>query len=106
VERARRGIKDVAIVFVDQLYPWPEAEIQAAIDQHMGAHEIVWVQEEPGNMGPLSYVMPRLKRIVGHRALTSVKRTSSASPATGSAKAHDIEEKAIIDLALGGGHTL
>ena len=46
-----------------------------------------------------------LKRIVGHRALTSIKRTASASPATGSAKAHEIEEKAMVDLALGGGHT-
>lgn len=102
VERAKRGIKDVGIIFVDQLYPWPEAEIQAAIDQHMGAHEIVWVQEEPANMGALSYVLPRLKRIVGHRSLTTVKRTASASPATGSAKAHELEEKTLIDLALGG----
>ncbi|HEY4357908.1 MAG TPA: 2-oxoglutarate dehydrogenase E1 component [Acidobacteriaceae bacterium] len=104
VERAKRGIKDVGIIFVDQLYPWPETELQAAIDQHMGAHEVVWVQEEPANMGALSYVMPRLKRITGHRALTSVKRIASASPATGSAKAHELEEKTLIDLALGGGH--
>ncbi len=102
VEREKRGDMSVGIIFVDQLYPWPEAEIQAAIDQHMGAHEIVWVQEEPANMGPLSYVMPRMKRIVGHRALTSVKRTASASPATGSAKAHELEEKTLINLALGG----
>ncbi len=104
VEREKRGEKNVGIIFVDQLYPWPEAEIQAAIDQHMGAHEIVWVQEEPANMGALSYVMPRLKRIAGHRALTSVKRTASASPATGSAKAHELEEKTLINLALGGAH--
>lgn len=102
VEREKRRDKSVGIIFVDQLYPWPETEIQAAIDQHMSAHEIVWVQEEPANMGPLSYVMPRLKRIVGHRALTSVKRTASASPATGSAKAHELEEKTLINLALGG----
>ena len=102
VERAKRGINDVAIIFVDQLYPWPEAELQAAVDQHMGAHEILWVQEEPANMGALSYVMPKLKRIAGHRALTSVKRTASASPATGSAKAHELEEKTLLDLALGG----
>ncbi len=104
VEREKRGEKNVGIIFVDQLYPWPEAEIQAAIDQDMGAHEIVWVQEEPANMGALSYVMPRLKRIAGHRALTSVKRTASASPATGSAKAHELEEKTLINLALGGAH--
>ena len=41
----------VGIIFVEQLYPWPEAELQAALDQHPGAEEIVWVQEEPANMG-------------------------------------------------------
>jgi 2-oxoglutarate dehydrogenase E1 component len=103
VERAKRNDMSVGIVFVEQLYPWPEAELQAALDQHPSAHEIVWVQEEPANMGALSYVLPRLKTMVGQRALLSVKRTASASPATGSAKAHDMEEKTLIDLALGHG---
>jgi 2-oxoglutarate dehydrogenase E1 component len=101
VERGKRGLTDVAVIFVDQLYPFPEAELSAALEQHPGAHEIVWVQEEPGNMGANWYIMPRLKRIAGDRAVTSVKRTSSASPATGSAKAHEMEEKTLIDLALG-----
>src|SRR6201999_4374950 len=60
VERAKRKIDDVAILFVDELYPWPEAELTAAIAQHPNAHEIVWVQEEPANMGALAYVMPKL----------------------------------------------
>ncbi len=101
VERARRKDMSVGIVFVDQLYPWPEAELLAALDQHASAHEIVWVQEEPANMGALSYVMPRLRTLAGDRAVLSVKRTASASPATGSAKAHEMEEKTLIDLALG-----
>ena len=70
---------------------------------HLGAHELVWVQEEPANMGALSYVMQRLKRVAAHRPVLSVKRTASASPATGSAKAHELEEKTLIDLALGHG---
>jgi 2-oxoglutarate dehydrogenase E1 component len=93
----------VGIIFLEQLYPWPEAELQAALDQHPGAAEIVWVQEEPANMGALSYVMPLLKRMVHDRPILSVKRTASASPATGSAKAHEMEEKTLIDLALGHG---
>lgn len=93
----------VGIIFVDQLYPWPEAELQAALDQHPNAHEVVWVQEEPANMGALSFVLPRMKQMVGQRALLSVKRTASASPATGSAKAHEMEEKTLIDIALGHG---
>ena len=103
VERAKRGDMSVGIIFLEQLYPWPEAELQAALDQHPGAAEIVWVQEEPANMGALSYVMPLLKRMVHDRPILSVKRTASASPATGSAKAHEMEEKTLIDLALGHG---
>jgi 2-oxoglutarate dehydrogenase E1 component len=101
VERARRGDMSVGIIFVEQLYPWPEAELQAALDQHPSATEIVWVQEEPANMGALSYVQPLLKRLAGDRASLSVKRSASASPATGSAKSHALEEKTLIDLALG-----
>ncbi len=103
VERAKRGDMSVGIVFLEQLYPWPEAELQAALDQHPTAHEVVWVQEEPANMGALTYVMPRLKQMVGHRALLKVSRTASASPATGSGKAHEMEEKTLVDLALGHG---
>jgi 2-oxoglutarate dehydrogenase E1 component len=101
VERAKRKDMSVGIIFLEQMYPWPEAELQAAVDQHPSAAEIVWVQEEPANMGPFSYVMPLLKRVAGDRPLLSVKRTASASPATGSAKAHEMEEKTLIDLALG-----
>jgi 2-oxoglutarate dehydrogenase E1 component len=109
VERDKRKLskdhdpqdQSVAIIFLEQLYPFPEAELQAALDQHPSATEIVWVQEEPANMGALSYVQPHLKRLAGDRATLSVKRTAAASPATGSAKAHALEEKTLIDLALG-----
>jgi 2-oxoglutarate dehydrogenase E1 component len=100
VEREKRKDDNVAIVFVEQLYPWPEAEVQAALDQHPKA-EVVWVQEEPANMGALFYVMPLLRKMARDRVVVSVKRSASASPATGSAKAHEIEEKALIDLAFG-----
>ncbi len=101
VERAKRKLTDVAIVFLEQLYPFPEAELQAALDQHPSAGEVVWVQEEPANMGALSFVMPHLRRMAGSRAVLSVKRTAAASPATGSAKAHALEEKTLLNLALG-----
>jgi 2-oxoglutarate dehydrogenase E1 component len=101
VERAKRKDMSVGIIFLEQMYPWPEAELQAALDQHPGAEEIVWVQEEPANMGAFSYVMPELRRMGGDRAVLSVKRHASATPATGSAKAHEIEEKTLIDVALG-----
>jgi len=103
VERAKRKLDDVAIVFLEQLYPWPATELQAALDQHPNAEEIVWVQEEPANMGAYTYVRPLLDRLAGDRPVLKVTRTASASPATGSAKAHDLEEKTLIDLALGHG---
>ncbi len=102
VERTRRKATTVGIVFVDQLYPWPEAELRAAIGEHPAAREIVWVQEEPANMGAFSYAMPRLRRLAGDRQVLSVKRSAAASPATGSAKAHDMEQKTLIELALKG----
>jgi len=101
VEREKRKDMSVGIVFLEQMYPWPEEEMQAALDQHPEATEIVWVQEEPANMGAFFYVMPELRRIAGDRAVLSVKRSAVASPATGSAKAHELEEKTLIDLAFG-----
>ncbi|HEV2620076.1 MAG TPA: thiamine pyrophosphate-dependent enzyme, partial [Acidobacteriaceae bacterium] len=101
VEREKRKDFSVAIIFLEQLYPWPEQEMQAALDQHPEAAEIVWVQEEPANMGARFHVLPNLRRQACDRAVLSVKRSSSASPATGSAKAHELEEKTLIDLAFG-----
>lgn len=101
-ERRRRKDTTTAIFFLDQLYPLPKAEILAAIDQHPNAREIVWVQEEPANMGALFYVLPRLERIAKTKniRLRSVKRSASASPATGSAKAHELEQKTLLTLAF------
>jgi 2-oxoglutarate dehydrogenase E1 component len=101
VEREKRKDKSVGIIFLEQMYPWPEEELQEALDQHPNAEEIVWVQEEPANMGALFYVMPLLRRVARDRAVLSVKRSASATPATGSGKAHEIEEKTLIDVALG-----
>ena len=100
VEREKRKDMSVGIVFLEQMYPWPEAEMQAALDQHPKA-EVVWVQEEPANMGAKFYVMPHLRRMARDRVVVNVTRSASASPATGSAKAHEMEEKALIDLAFG-----
>ena len=101
IERAKRKDSNVGIVFLDQLYPWPEAELVEEIGRHPEAREIVWVQEEPDNMGALSFVVPRLRRLFPERKVLSIKRSAAASPATGSAKAHDLEQKTLISLALG-----
>jgi len=89
-----------AIVFLEQMYPFPEAELTAELERHAAARDIVWVQEEPANMGALSYMLPRLRYIANDRPVHSVKRSASASPATGSAKAHEVEQKTLLALAF------
>jgi 2-oxoglutarate dehydrogenase E1 component len=100
MERKKRGDRSTAIVFLEQMYPFPEAELAAELDRHSTARDIVWVQEEPSNMGPLFYMLPRLRRVAHERPVLSVKRSGSPSPATGSAKAHEVEQKTLLALAF------
>ncbi len=99
-ERKRRKDTSTAILFLDQMYPLPENEITAELERHPNAEEIVWVQEEPANMGALWFVMPRLRRLARGKAVRSIKRSASASPATGSAKAHELEQKTLLTLSF------
>src|SRR3989449_1621323 len=100
MERQKRKDNSTAILFLEQLYPLPEQELADAIQQHASARDIVWVQEEPANMGALFYMLPRLRHISGERSVLSVKRSASASPSTGSAKAHEVEQKTLLTLAF------
>jgi 2-oxoglutarate dehydrogenase E1 component len=100
LERKKRKDMTTAIVFVDQLYPFPEKELKAEFERHPAAREIVWVQEEPANMGALFYMLPRLRHAAGDRSVLSVKRSASPAPSTGSAKAHELEQKTLITLAF------
>jgi 2-oxoglutarate dehydrogenase E1 component len=99
-ERKKRKDDSTAIVFLEQMYPFPEAELSKELERHAGARDIVWVQEEPANMGAMPYVLPRLRHIAGERHVLSVKRSASASPSTGSAKAHEMEQKTLLSLAF------
>ena len=100
MERKRRQDTETAIVSVEQMYPFPEKELEEILNGYADARDFVWVQEEPANMGALSFMMPRLQRVLGERAARSVKRSASASPATGSAKAHEMEQKTLLALAF------
>jgi len=99
-ERKKRNDSSVGIIFVEQLYPFPEAELTAEFERHPNAREIVWVQEEPANMGALAFVLPRLERAARGKPVRSVKRSASASPATGSHGAHEMEQHTLISLAF------
>ena len=99
-ERTKRKDTSTAIVFLEQLYPFPEAELAAEFARHATARDIVWVQEEPANMGALAFMLPRLERVARGKPVLSVKRSASASPATGSGGAHEVEQRTLISLAF------
>jgi 2-oxoglutarate dehydrogenase E1 component len=102
MERKKQKMAGPAIVSLEQMYPFPEKEVQELLGIYKNATEFIWVQEEPANMGALSFVLPRLHKILGPK-VRSIKRTANATPATGSAKAHELEQKTLISLALGKG---
>jgi 2-oxoglutarate dehydrogenase E1 component len=99
-ERNKRGRKDVAIVRIEQLYPLRDGELEAVLARYPNANELFWVQEEPANMGAHGFLRPTLTRLAGRSAFHAVSRVESASPATGSYKAHLIEQQAILDQAF------
>ncbi len=91
----------VAIVRVEQLYPWPFEQVAAQLAAFPDAREIVWLQEEPENMGPWNSVKGRLYEAHGDtHSIRRVSRTESGSPATGSARIHLQEQAEILDRAL------
>jgi 2-oxoglutarate dehydrogenase E1 component len=98
-EREKRKDTATAVVLLEQLYPFPDRELEAALAAHPNARDIVWVQEEPANMGALFFVQPRIERLI-RRPIRSVKRSASGSPATGSAKAHTLEQQTLLTLAF------
>ncbi len=87
----------VAVVRVEQLYPWPEEALAAVLGQYPNADQVVWVQEEPENMGAWSFAHGRLHRLLRDRfTLSHVSRSESASPATGSAALHHLEQEDLL----------
>jgi len=99
-ERKKRGAKSTAIIAIEQLYPFPRTELEAELDRFADARNIIWVQEEPANMGALFFAVPRLEQLTRGRHVRTIKRSASASPATGSPKAHQLEQRALIELAF------
>ena len=91
----------MAVVRVEQLYPWPEPQLGAVLGRYPGATEVVWVQEEPENMGAWSFAHGRLHRLLRDRfTLRHVSRAESASPATGSAALDQLEHEDLLRQAF------
>ncbi|MCB0903524.1 MAG: multifunctional oxoglutarate decarboxylase/oxoglutarate dehydrogenase thiamine pyrophosphate-binding subunit/dihydrolipoyllysine-residue succinyltransferase subunit, partial [Actinobacteria bacterium] len=99
--RQKAGSEDVAIVRLERLYPLPGEEIRAALQQFPEDAELIWVQEEPMNQGAYQYISINLPEFLDGRTIGRVSRTASASPATGSHKAHEAEQAQVVAKAIG-----
>ncbi len=99
-ERTARGDEATAIVRVEQLAPLPVEEILTELARFPDA-QLVWAQQEPANMGPWPHVALNLPEHLGGRALHRASRPASASPASGSSKRHEAEQRALLEQALG-----
>jgi 2-oxoglutarate dehydrogenase E1 component len=102
--REERGFDDVAIIRVEQLYPLHKDELLEILSAFTDGTQVVWVQEEPKNMGPWPYINRELPGLLlGSFPWSCVSRPLSASPATGSATRHKREQARLVDDAFGKG---
>ncbi|MGE5755407.1 MAG: 2-oxoglutarate dehydrogenase E1 component, partial [Planctomycetaceae bacterium] len=92
--------REVAVVRIEQLYPWHADAITAALSRYRAAREWVWVQEESQNMGAWTFVAPRLQELMDF-PFQYVGRDASASPATGSHAVHEREQAELVEAAIG-----
>lgn len=103
-EREKQKIDDIAIIRVEQYYPFPTKELQKELARYENA-EIIWCQEEPKNMGAWTFVAPYIEEVLeaigrtGQRVLY-VGRKAAASPAAGYLSIHNAEQKALVESAL------
>jgi 2-oxoglutarate decarboxylase len=101
-ERERLQAHHVALVRIEQLYPFPHAEVQELLESYPTTVEVAWVQEEPRNMGAWRFVHEQVQPLLAEsrRLLEYVGRAESPSPATGSHKRHMIEQQEVIERAF------
>ncbi|MDE2354266.1 MAG: 2-oxoglutarate dehydrogenase E1 component [Betaproteobacteria bacterium] len=100
-ERKARGVTDVAVIRLEQLYPFPHAEFAAEMKKYPKARSVVWAQEEPGNQGAWHRIQHYLARNMrADQELSYALRPSSASPAVGYLAKHNEQQKALINAAL------
>ncbi len=91
----------VAVVRVEQLYPWPFEAVERAVSRYANTAELVWLQEEPENMGGWNFVKGRLYEALGDRyRIRRISRYESGSPAAGSHAVHVGEQQELLDAAL------
>jgi len=100
-EAEKRGLADVAIVRVEQLYPFPRAEVSAELDKYPSAKEVIWCQEEPMNQGAWFQIRHHLQACIGSKhSLSYAGRARSPAPAAGHHNTHVAEQAALVEQAL------
>src|SRR5687767_11593820 len=97
----RAGAANVAIVRVEQLYPFPNVALKEVLDRYPSLTEVAWVQEEPSNMGAWEFMWPRLEELIGDRCgLRYIGRARNSSPSEGSSAWHQVNQKMLVELAF------
>jgi 2-oxoglutarate dehydrogenase complex dehydrogenase (E1) component-like enzyme len=97
--RAEQARADIAIARVEQLYPLPAEAIRAEVDRYPDA-EIVWAQEEPANQGAWPFLALNLPEHLAGRPLLRVSRRAAPSPAVGSTRVHEVQQREILASAF------
>jgi 2-oxoglutarate dehydrogenase E1 component len=97
----RASATQVAVVRVEQLYPFPNVALREVLDHYPSLREVVWLQEEPSNMGAWEFMRPRLEELLGDaRPLRYIGRARNSSPSEGSSAWHQVNQKALVELAF------
>ena len=98
----REGASQVAVVRVEQLYPFPSEALRAVLARYPGAERVAWVQEEPRNMGARKFVLPKIRHLVPYQVpLGDISRPERSRPAEGYHAAHAAEQARIVREAYG-----
>lgn len=106
-KRVELGRKDIAIVRIEQLYPFPAQQLETILNRYSNTKEFVWVQEEPKNMGAWGFVfqnwmggLSEFRKKVGNREILYAGRDTASAPAVGSIKQHEVEQKSLVEQAF------
>ena len=92
---------NIAICRVEQLYPFPHVALGEVLDRYTSAHDVVWLQEEPENMGAWEFFRPRLEDLIANRCpLRYIGRARNSSPSEGSSAWHQLNQKALVEQAF------
>ncbi|MGH8142468.1 MAG: 2-oxoglutarate dehydrogenase E1 component [Steroidobacteraceae bacterium] len=98
--RRAQGLREVALVRIEQLYPFPAEEYHSVLERYAAATDLVWCQEEPQNQGAWYQIRHRLQDLAGGRTVYYAGRAAAAAPATGLAKLHELEQRRLVETAL------